>query len=702
MSVSISYCFIANKLEGQAFCRNNSEVGQTCRGSINLQEARIHTDTTTNSLTISASSQTFHLKAQNECDRQNWLKALEYARHCAIKAAESEEDEELKMDSLSNCGSPAAIDSMNQALEGKLDEVRKCNSLIAKHSDELVKALNEIEALDNKRSLNERIRLFKITAEAMAKACDDFVKLTAKESRKVSRYASNEHEQRLRLQDQIEVLAKQHSSLERVAFMTATDSNSGVEPPYYDSDEEFHDASDKMLDERSDDRKSNSSHTNSVTEEDRQLFEAQIITPLGNCEQVKFSGSDSAIAKPTQSNIRVRRTSIPERLTVSLNLWSIMRNCIGKELSKIPMPVNFNEPLSVLQRISEDLEYAHLLDSAATITDSCEQMCYIAAYAVSSYSTTGNRVTKPFNPLLGETFECDRREDLGWRSLAEQVSHHPPITAHHAEGKLWKVHQDFTMTSRFRGKYLSVIPVGYTHVEFLNQANKYSFKKVTTTVHNIIVGKLWIDNHGEMVIDNHVTGDKCFLKFHAYSYFSREQPRKVTGLVRDRNGKLQWVIQGFWDKYLDYMKVKKGDELGDKSILETDVPKRVWTVNPPYPNAEKMYHFTKFAIELNEIEEGVAPTDSRLRPDQRLMEEGKWDDANRVKVELEEKQRSVRRKREALAEEAMQAGQPFEEYKPLWFTKAQHECTGAVIHLFTGEYWQKKEAGDWSMCPDIF
>ena len=69
-----------------------------------------------------------------------------------------------------------------------------------------------------------------------------------------------------------------------------------------------------------------------------------------------------------------------------------------------------------------------------------------------------------------------------------------------------------------------------------------------------------------------------------------------------------------------------------------------------------MYHFTKFAIELNEMEEGIAPTDSRLRPDQRLMEEGKWDDANRVKVELEEKQRAVRRRREALAEKAMQAG----------------------------------------------
>jgi Oxysterol-binding protein len=40
----------------------------------------------------------------------------------------------------------------------------------------------------------------------------------------------------------------------------------------------------------------------------------------------------------------------------------------------------------------------------------------------------------------------------------------------------------------------------------------------------------------------------------------------------------------------------------------------------------------RFTCELNEPEEGVAPTDSRLRPDQRLMEEGKWDEANVEKV----------------------------------------------------------------------
>jgi len=61
------------------------------------------------------------------------------------------------------------------------------------------------------------------------------------------------------------------------------------------------------------------------------------------------------------------------------------------------------------------------------------------------------------------------------------------------------------------------------------------------------------------------------------------------------------------------------------------------------PELERCYHFTKFAVELNEPAADVAPTDSRNRPDQRLMEEGNWDEANRVKVLLEDKQRAAAR-----------------------------------------------------------
>jgi len=50
------------------------------------------------------------------------------------------------------------------------------------------------------------------------------------------------------------------------------------------------------------------------------------------------------------------------------------------------------------------------------------------------------------------------------------------------------------------------------------------------------------------------------------------------------------------------------------------------------------------------MEPGVAPTDSRLRPDQRLLEEGKMADSDRVKQLLEQKQRAVRAEREKASE----------------------------------------------------
>lgn len=46
---------------------------------------------------------------------------------------------------------------------------------------------------------------------------------------------------------------------------------------------------------------------------------------------------------------------------------------------------------------------------------------YIAAFAVSAYSSTYHRAgCKPFNPVLGETYECER-PDRGFRFISEQV-----------------------------------------------------------------------------------------------------------------------------------------------------------------------------------------------------------------------------------------------------------------------------------------
>ncbi len=155
-------------------------------------------------------------------------------------------------------------------------------------------------------------------------------------------------------------------------------------------------------------------------------------------------GSSEGRIVPVRPKVS-RRTTIPPKPNISLNLWSILSNCIGKELTKIPMPVsdkkdlillyagfvndlyclfsqvNFSEPLSMLQRLSENFEYSYVLDRAAACTDPVEQLAYVSAFVVSSYASTACRVNKPFNPLLNETYECDRTDDLGWRAVAEQV-----------------------------------------------------------------------------------------------------------------------------------------------------------------------------------------------------------------------------------------------------------------------------------------
>jgi hypothetical protein len=105
-----------------------------------------------------------------------------------------------------------------------------------------------------------------------------------------------------------------------------------------------------------------------------------------------------------------------------------------------------------------------------------------------------------------------------------------------------------------------------------------------------------------------------------------------------------------------------------------------------------MHHFTEFAVELNEMEPNIPPTDSRLRPDQRLMEEGKWEEANQEKIVLEDKQRARRRKMET---ECL-------EYRPSWFTKGEDDYTNEQIYMFNWEYWNCKNKQDWARCLDIF
>lgn len=71
-----------------------------------------------------------------------------------------------------------------------------------------------------------------------------------------------------------------------------------------------------------------------------------------------------------------RRTALPAPGTDNshIGIMTILYNNIGKDLSRVSMPVALNEPVSLLQRLSEELEYSDLLDIANHIDDPYERM----------------------------------------------------------------------------------------------------------------------------------------------------------------------------------------------------------------------------------------------------------------------------------------------------------------------------------------
>lgn len=168
----------------------------------------------------------------------------------------------------------------------------------------------------------------------------------------------------------------------------------------------------------------------------------------------------------------------------------------------------------------------------------------------------------------------------------------------------------------------------------------------------------------------------------------------------------RYVLQGHWDSRVEVAPVTSTSS--DNTVCKTGKFSVAWERVVAPPDSDKWYNFTLLAAQLNEHEPGVAPTDSRRRPDQRLMEEGLWDEANNEKLRLEEKQRAKRRELEAAAEAAAARGAPAPPApRPLWFTRAALSAHAAqpqphLRHLYNHRYWDCKRRQDWAGCPDIY
>ncbi len=334
----------------------------------------------------------------------------------------------------------------------------------------------------------------------------------------------------------------------------------------------------------------------------------------------------------------------------------------------------------MLQRAAEIMENETLLRTADAEPDSLRRLAYVSIFNAVQYNSLLGRGLKPFNPILGETFEYVTDK---YRLLSEQVSHHPPISACHAESQEYEVFLHTNVATRFWMKSLEFRPLGKVHVVLKRPGEHYIVDRPSTSARNLLFGTLYIDCSGEAEAINTKTNEKCALTYHGKGW-SDDSYGLVDGFVFDSSGNKRISIAGKWCDSISMTDLKTG-------AAET-----VWKRPPPPDDWQNLYCFTQFALQLNNLtsrlRKVLPPTDSRFRPDQRALENGDMERATQEKSRLEEIQRAARQEmdRNGIV------------YRPAYFVEHMDETTREITYTSNGRYWQDRETHSWGHLPQIY
>ncbi|KAI1462720.1 Oxysterol-binding protein-domain-containing protein [Annulohypoxylon moriforme] len=454
-----------------------------------------------------------------------------------------------------------------------------------------------------------------------------------------------------------------------------------------------------MIDRRESDEDSHGSEADEATIDD-----SSSVSSIADEEDTTGASGAAALfpirpksLHPLPVDIAVdRRKTIPPATVPPPSLIAFFRKNVGKDLSTISMPVSSNEPISALQRVAEQLEYAQLLDKASQQKSPKDRLLLVTAFAISHFSV--NRVKeramrKPFNPLLGETFELLRTESEvpgGFRLLVEKVTHRPVRLAMHADAAAWSLSQSPAPSQKFWGKSAELNTEGRVRLtlRLLDGTDElYSWNMATMFLRNVVMGEKYVEPVGIMTVCNDSTGAKANIEFKTKGMFGGRSEDVEVDCCDASGSSMGAGLIGNWTSSL---RVTEGGKATKNEI---------WKAGQVVPNAPNTYGLTTFSATLNEttqIEKGrLPPTDTRLRPDQRLAEEGRLDEAEESKVLLEEAQRARRRDMEERGEQ----------HKPRWFVKVPEAPDGEELwRLKLGKegYWEERAKGEWKGVERIF
>ncbi|XP_018344993.1 PREDICTED: oxysterol-binding protein-related protein 8 isoform X4 [Trachymyrmex septentrionalis] len=311
-------------------------------------------------------------------------------------------------------------------------------------------------------------------------------------------------------------------------------------------------------------------------------------------------------------------------------IWFLMKQLRpGMDLSKVVLPTFILESRSFLEKLADSYYHADLLSQAVLEDDAFTRMKAVVKWYLSGFYKKPQGLKKPYNPLLGETFRCYWQHPNGSRTfyLAEQLSHHPPISGFYVTNRQdgFTISATIIAKSKFYGNSTSAVLDGIAVLTMLPRGEDYTMTIPYAHCKGILMGTLSMELGGKVNIICEKTGYHTELEFKLKPFLGgAELMNQVVGRIRLGKETLA-TIMGYWDGLILITDKRTGQEniffnptpeIRKKRLKKYTVPlehQGVW-------ESEKLWLTVTQAINRDDQ---VAATDAKTRLEQAQRERAK-------------------------------------------------------------------------------
>lgn len=238
----------------------------------------------------------------------------------------------------------------------------------------------------------------------------------------------------------------------------------------------------------------------------------------------------------------------------------------GTDITNVNLPASVLDPASSLEKGMKSMQRGELLPAAILEEDPKRRFLAVLRFYFSGLSKE-KFGKKPYNPILGETFRAGflHREEAGVTVLvAEQVSHHPPITALHLrnEALQFRMNSHALPEPRFWGNSVEVKLKGHIRMSFDKWGEEYEATRPNMHMSGFLAGQHRIEFVGPSKLTCAESGFAAEIDFKAKGLLGRGELNGVTGRVYEiATDATLCTLAGTWDGVI------KMSENGKESVF---------------------------------------------------------------------------------------------------------------------------------------